>query len=164
MGHFVPALNEPCSCPPMGRDLGPNPARYNGPCRPGTKLFRAVPCRAVPGPCFFPCFGPVHQARPKCTPIARLMVPYLCWAWARGCSPLTVRAVVVGRDDNQNFSVGEWLLIFVLVKRKIHRPCECLWVSFFSHPDPYREIYPHTKFAPLEVSTFKDKFKLIVSY
>jgi hypothetical protein len=28
----------------MGRDLGPNPARYNGPCRPGTKLFRAVPC------------------------------------------------------------------------------------------------------------------------
>jgi hypothetical protein len=28
----------------MGRDLGPNPARYNGPCRPGTKLFRVVPC------------------------------------------------------------------------------------------------------------------------
>jgi hypothetical protein len=23
----------------------------------------------VPGPCFFPCFGPAHQARPKCTPI-----------------------------------------------------------------------------------------------
>jgi hypothetical protein len=44
MGLFVPALNGPCSCPPMGRDLGPNPARYNGPCRPGTKLFRAVPC------------------------------------------------------------------------------------------------------------------------
>jgi hypothetical protein len=44
MGHFVPALNGPCLCPPMGRDLGPNPARYNGPCRPGTKLFRAVPC------------------------------------------------------------------------------------------------------------------------
>jgi hypothetical protein len=44
MGHFVPALNGPCSCPPMGRDLDPNPARYNGPCRPGTKLFRAVPC------------------------------------------------------------------------------------------------------------------------
>jgi hypothetical protein len=48
MGHFVPALNGPCSCPPMGRDLGPNPARYIGPCRPGTKIFRAVP-----GPCFF---------------------------------------------------------------------------------------------------------------
>jgi hypothetical protein len=44
MGLFVPALNGPCSCPPMGRDLGPNPARYNGPCRPGTKLFRVVSC------------------------------------------------------------------------------------------------------------------------
>lgn len=44
MGLFVPALNGPCSCLPMGRDLGPNPARYNGPCRPGTKLFRAVSC------------------------------------------------------------------------------------------------------------------------
>jgi hypothetical protein len=66
MGHFVPALNGPCSCPPMGRDLGPNPARYNGPCRPGTKLFRAVPCL---GRAFFPCFGPAHLARPKCTPI-----------------------------------------------------------------------------------------------
>jgi hypothetical protein len=44
MGHFVPALNGPCSCPPMGRDLGPNPVGYNGPCRPGTKLFRVVPC------------------------------------------------------------------------------------------------------------------------
>jgi hypothetical protein len=50
----------------MGRDLGPNPARYNGSCRPGTKLFRAVPCL---GRAFFPCFGPAHQARPKCTPI-----------------------------------------------------------------------------------------------
>jgi hypothetical protein len=28
----------------MGRDLGPNPARYIGPCRPGTKIFRDVPC------------------------------------------------------------------------------------------------------------------------
>jgi hypothetical protein len=44
MGHFVPALNGPCSCPPMGPDLGPNPARYIGPCRPGTKIFRVVPC------------------------------------------------------------------------------------------------------------------------
>jgi hypothetical protein len=67
MGHFVPALNGSCSCPPMGRDLSPNPARYNGPCRPGTKLFRAVPCL---GCAFFPCFGPAHQTRPKCTPIA----------------------------------------------------------------------------------------------
>jgi hypothetical protein len=23
----------------------------------------------VPGLCFFPCFGPAHQAQPKCTPI-----------------------------------------------------------------------------------------------
>jgi hypothetical protein len=52
----------------MGRDLGPNPARYNGSCRPGTKLFRTVPCL---GRAFFPCFGPAHQARPKCTPIVR---------------------------------------------------------------------------------------------
>jgi hypothetical protein len=44
MGLFVPVLNGTCSCPPMGRDLGPNPTRYNGPCRPDTKLFRAVPC------------------------------------------------------------------------------------------------------------------------
>jgi hypothetical protein len=50
----------------MGRDLGPNPARYNGPCRPGTKLFRVVPCL---GRAFFSCFGPAHLARPKCTPI-----------------------------------------------------------------------------------------------
>jgi hypothetical protein len=67
MGHFVPALNGQCSCPPMGRDLGPNPARYNGSCRPGPKLFRVVSCL---GYAFFSCFGPVHQARPKCTPIA----------------------------------------------------------------------------------------------
>jgi hypothetical protein len=30
MGHSVPALNGPCSCPPMDHDLGPNPARNNG--------------------------------------------------------------------------------------------------------------------------------------
>jgi hypothetical protein len=66
MGLFVPALNGPCSCPPMGRDLGPNPARYNGSCRPDTKLFWVVPCL---GRAFFPCFGLAHQARPKCTPI-----------------------------------------------------------------------------------------------
>jgi hypothetical protein len=40
----VPALNGSCSCPPMSRDLGPNPARYIGPCRPDTKIFRVVPC------------------------------------------------------------------------------------------------------------------------
>jgi hypothetical protein len=28
----------------MGRDLGPNPARYIRPCRSGTKIFRAVSC------------------------------------------------------------------------------------------------------------------------
>jgi hypothetical protein len=44
MGLFVSALNGSCSCPPMGRDLGPNPARYNGSCRPDTKLFQVVPC------------------------------------------------------------------------------------------------------------------------
>jgi hypothetical protein len=62
----VHALNGSCSCPPIGRDLGPNPIRYIGPCRPDTKIFRVVPCldRA-----FFSCFGPAHQAKPKCTPI-----------------------------------------------------------------------------------------------
>jgi hypothetical protein len=44
MGHFVSALNGSCSCPPMGRDLGPNPARYIGPCWSGTKIFRVVSC------------------------------------------------------------------------------------------------------------------------
>jgi hypothetical protein len=44
MGHFVPTLNGSCSCPPMGRDLGPNPARYIGSCQPDTKYFRS--CRA----------------------------------------------------------------------------------------------------------------------
>jgi hypothetical protein len=34
MGHFVSALNGSCSCPPMGRDIGLNPARYIGPCVP----------------------------------------------------------------------------------------------------------------------------------
>jgi hypothetical protein len=72
MSHFVPALNGPCPCPPMDRDLGAYPARYNGPCRPGTKLFRAVPCL---GRVFFPCFGPAHLARPKCTPIAAAALP-----------------------------------------------------------------------------------------
>jgi hypothetical protein len=39
----VSALNGSCSYPPMGRDLSPNPARYNGPCWPNIKLFRAGP-------------------------------------------------------------------------------------------------------------------------
>jgi hypothetical protein len=66
MGLFVPALNGSCSCLPMGHDLGPNPARYIGPCRPDTKIFHVVPCL---GRAFFPCFGLAHLARPKCTPI-----------------------------------------------------------------------------------------------
>ena len=43
MSHLMPALNGSCSCPPMGRDLGPNPARYIGPCRSDTKIYRADP-------------------------------------------------------------------------------------------------------------------------
>jgi hypothetical protein len=65
MGHFVPALNGTCSCPPMGRELGPNPARYIGSCQPGTKIFQVALCLGV----LFSCFEPAHQARPKCTPI-----------------------------------------------------------------------------------------------
>jgi hypothetical protein len=66
MGHFVPALNGSCSCPPMSRDLDPNPSRYIRSCRPSIKIFRAMSClsRAL-----FSCFGPAHQARPKYTPI-----------------------------------------------------------------------------------------------
>jgi hypothetical protein len=62
MGHFVSALNGSCSCPPMGRDLNPNPARNDGSCRPGTKIFRVVPCldRA-----FFPCFGRPIRPNPN---------------------------------------------------------------------------------------------------
>jgi hypothetical protein len=62
MGHFVPALNGLCSCPPMGRDLGPNPAQYIGSCQPSTKIFWIVPCldRA-----FFLVLRTGHKARPK---------------------------------------------------------------------------------------------------
>jgi hypothetical protein len=42
MGYFVPALNGPCSCPPMGRDLGPNLARYDGSCRAWAVLFSVL--------------------------------------------------------------------------------------------------------------------------
>ena len=68
MGHFMPALNGSCSCPPMGPDLGPNPARYIGPCRPGTKIFRAVPCL---GRAFFTVLragpsGPAQMYTYKC--------------------------------------------------------------------------------------------------
>ena len=90
MGHFVSALNGPCSCPSMGRELGLNPARYIGPCRPGTKIFRAVPClgrafftvlRAGPsGPAQMytytcnrraKCF--VHATAPPLAPLPRLL-------------------------------------------------------------------------------------------
>jgi hypothetical protein len=83
MGHFVPALNGPCSCPPMGRDLGPNPARNNRPCRPGTKIFRVVPCLSR---AFFPCFGSAHQTWPKCTPMGGRAygTPIRQGAWTRG--------------------------------------------------------------------------------
>jgi hypothetical protein len=46
-GHFVPALNGTCSCPPMGRELGPNPARYIGSCQPNTKIFQVALCLGV---------------------------------------------------------------------------------------------------------------------
>jgi hypothetical protein len=62
MGYFVPVLNGSCSCPPMGRDLGPNPARYIEPYRPGTKIFQAVACL---GRVFFPVLraGPLGPAQ-----------------------------------------------------------------------------------------------------
>jgi hypothetical protein len=74
MGLFVPALNGSCSCPPMGRDLGPNRPDITG--RAGPTLNYFGPCRAW-AVLFFPCFGPAHQARPKCTPIIRIG----CEAW-----------------------------------------------------------------------------------
>ena len=72
MGLFVPALNGPCSCPPMGRDLGPNPTQYIGPCRSDTKIFWIVPRL---GRTFFPCFGPGYEAQPKCTHITGSIGP-----------------------------------------------------------------------------------------
>jgi hypothetical protein len=73
MGHFVPALNGSCSCPPMGRDLGSNPTRYIGSCRPDTKYFKSCRAWAV----LFSCFGPAHQARPKCTPTGVAIILYM---------------------------------------------------------------------------------------
>jgi hypothetical protein len=55
MGHFVPALN--------GRARARPWAATSAQTRPD------ISGRAVFGSCFFSCFGPAHQARPKCTPI-----------------------------------------------------------------------------------------------
>jgi hypothetical protein len=66
MGLFVPlygpfrvCLKRAVLLPAHGPRPRPNLARYISPCRSD------MPCldRA-----FFPCFGPAHQARPKCTP------------------------------------------------------------------------------------------------
>jgi hypothetical protein len=57
-GPFRVDLKRVVLVPTHGRDLGPNPPRHYN-----------ISGRAVPGPRFFPCFGPAHQARPKCTPI-----------------------------------------------------------------------------------------------
>jgi hypothetical protein len=51
MGLFVPLYERFRAClkrvvlvPAHGRNLGPNSARYIGPCRPDTKIFRVVSC------------------------------------------------------------------------------------------------------------------------
>jgi hypothetical protein len=88
MGLFVPALNGPCSCPPMGRDLGPNPARYNGPCRPGTKLFRAVPCL---GRAFFSVLraGPSGPAQMYTYTVGRTRATTRKWLVSINTTPTT---------------------------------------------------------------------------
>jgi hypothetical protein len=58
MGHFVPTLNGPCSCPPMSRDLGPNSVRdISG--RASTTLKYFGSCHA------WPCFFYVLRADPS---------------------------------------------------------------------------------------------------
>jgi hypothetical protein len=46
------------------------------------------------------------------------------------------------RDGNGDFPIGEWLPVPVPAGRKIPRPRERSWGSFFSHPRPHRGIYP----------------------
>jgi hypothetical protein len=90
MGYFVPALNGSCSCPPMGRDLSPNPARYNGPCRPGTKLFRVVSCL---GHAFFRASG--RPIRPG--PNVHLYPGCTARTSGRGSRPPQVQTRPLGR-------------------------------------------------------------------
>jgi hypothetical protein len=45
--------------------------------KPDPTLKYFMSCRDVPGPCFFSCFGPAHQARPKCTPISLAYISLL---------------------------------------------------------------------------------------
>lgn len=66
MCHFMPALNGLCSCSPIDRDLDQNPARYIGPYRSGTKIFRTLPYLSRSSS------RPIRP--PKCTPI-RLYPP-----------------------------------------------------------------------------------------
>jgi hypothetical protein len=74
--------------------------------------------------------------------------------------PIVSSRVPVGRDDNKEFPVREWLPIHP-------RPHERSRGSFFSHPRPRRGIYPRgvsrgeSVFARSTI--FIDKFKLIIS-
>jgi hypothetical protein len=104
MGHFVPALNGPCSYPPMGRDLDLNLARYNGSCRSDTKIFRIMPClgrvffsvlRAGPsGPAQIYTYTPSHGLCPP-----RVLV--------------RIQQVVV-RDLLHGFPRSTWLFVIVV--------------------------------------------------
>jgi hypothetical protein len=68
-------------------------------------------------------------------------------------------------DDNKDFPVGEWLPI--PNGEKNPRPRERSRGSFFSHPRPYRRIYPRREpcgeSVPVKSIISKDKFKLVVS-
>jgi hypothetical protein len=60
-GPFRACLKRVVLVPAMGRDLGPNPARNNGSCRPGTKIFWDVSCL---GRAFFRASGrPIKPAQ-----------------------------------------------------------------------------------------------------
>jgi hypothetical protein len=108
MGHFVHAYNGSCSCPPMGCDLGPNPARYIGPCQLDTKIFRVVPCLSR---AFFPCFGPAHQTRPKCTPITGLTTYE-----AKELSPLFVLIGILLASLQRSLEALDYKRHFLLVE------------------------------------------------
>jgi hypothetical protein len=74
-----------------------------------------------------------------------------CW--------LICMVLLLSRDGNGDFPVGEWLPIPVPAGTKIPRPRERSRGSFFSHPRPGRGIYPRGEpagnLSPLEVQYLK---------
>jgi hypothetical protein len=70
--------------------------------------------------------------------------------------------ILVNRDGNGEFPVGELLPILVPVGRKILRPRERSWGDYFAHSRPRRGIYPREEFVPLVNIIFRVKLKMII--